>query len=218
MAPRRTAATQANINVTILREIQDGTRKYISKDEGMPLLQAGLIKVDTSQVDAVGNALVALTETGAKMVASANTTGGGIAVASPYAIMSGVQLPVSKRGFAKGAGAPTLYPFEQLEIGQSFFVPVSDKHPNPVKTLGSTVSAQNHKFSEETGEVKQVERAKRGKKNKAVLDDNGQKIMEMVTVKLRKPLRKFTIRPVKAGVEYGSWTPDADGAVIARIQ
>lgn len=215
MAPKRTAATQAGVNVDLLKNIQNGTVKYISKDDGMPLLKAGLIQVDINQTDAVGNALVALTEAGVKMVGNSTPTG-AVAPVSPYAILSGVQLPVSKRGFAKGGGAPTQYPFDKLEVGQSFFVPVSEKHPNPVKTLGSTVSAQNFKYSEETGETEQKERAKRGKKNKAVLDENGNKIMETVTVKLRRPLRKFSIRPVKAGVAYGSWTPEADGAVIAR--
>lgn len=213
MAPKNNA-----INTSFILAIGNGTQTHISKDEGMPLVKAGLIDVDTERLDDKGNALVRLTEAGQKMFAQANATNSdGTATGSLYAILSGVQLPVAKRGFSKGAGAPTQYPFDQLQLNESFFVPVSEKHSNPVKTLGSTVSAQNHKYSEETGEVKQVERAKRGKKNRAVLDDQGNKIMETVTVKVRKPVRKFSIRPVKAGVAYGSWTPDKDGAVIARV-
>lgn len=39
----------------------------------------------------------------------------------------------------------TKYPFGVLEIGQSFFVPVSEKLPNPSKSLSTTCSAQKRK-------------------------------------------------------------------------
>ena len=95
-------------------------------------------------------------------------------------------------------------------------IPVSDKHKDPVKTLGSTVSSANMRFAEPTGETKQVNRTKRGPGNKAVKDQNGENVRETKTVDVYKPTRKFNIRPVEAGVSYGQWVAPANGALIAR--
>jgi hypothetical protein len=110
-----------------------------------------------------------------------------------------------------------VYPFDSLEVGQSFFVPVSEKHPDPVKTLGSTVSSANMRYAEETGEHKTVNRAKRGEDRKALLDASGNKIMEQVSIPVYKHTRKFSIRGVEAGKSYGSWIAPATGALIARV-
>lgn len=208
---------ETGVDMNLLNAINTGMVTHVSQT-AKPLLDAGLIQVDFNNKDSAGNPLAQLTEAGKAMVNPNTTqTNGAAKLASPYAIISGAVPPVSKRGFAKGAGATKQYPFADLDVGKSFFVPVSEKHPDPVKTLGSTVSAQNHLYSEKTGETEQVQRAKRGPKNRAVLDGNGNKIMETVTRELRKPVRKFSIRPVVKGTQYGDWTPDADGALITRV-
>lgn len=57
-----------------------------------------------------------------------------------FVIEDDVAMPDSKRGGRSG----TKYPFEKLEkVGQSFVIPATDERPNPVKALGSTVSAAN---------------------------------------------------------------------------
>lgn len=40
------------------------------------------------------------------------------------------------------------YPFSALNVGQSFFVPATEKAPNPVKSLGSTIASAEERFSE----------------------------------------------------------------------
>jgi hypothetical protein len=133
-------------------------------------------------------------------------------------VISGAVLPASKRGSGLGGGAPVKYPFDKLEVGGSFFVPISEKLPNPVKTLGSTVSSANMRYAKETGETKEVERAKRGVKNKLVLDANGNKIIEKKIVPVYSFERKFEIRGVEAGKVCGSWTAPATGALIQRTK
>lgn len=57
-----------------------------------------------------------------------------------FVIEDDVAMPETKRGGRSG----TKYPFEKLEkVGQSFVVAATEDRPNPVKALGSTVSAAN---------------------------------------------------------------------------
>jgi hypothetical protein len=210
-------AVASDVNIPLLSQIKVGNVTHISRADGEPLLKHNppLITVDTSDMDLNQNAAVRLTEAGVNMVpnASAPVTNG---LSHKFPIISGfVQPPAKKRG--KVGGAPTQYPFAELQVGGSFFVPNTDEMPNALKTMGSTVSSKNMHYSEETGETEVVTRAKRGKKNKAVLDANGEKVMETVTVHKRKPLRKFEIRGVEAGKTYGDWACEQSGAVITRV-
>jgi len=67
--------------------------------------------------------------------------------------------------------------------------------------------------------MKTVTRAVRDPQTKkALLDEQGKKVMETVQLPVKKYNRKFTIRPVTGGQAYGEWTAPADGALIARTQ
>lgn len=205
------------LNIALLHAIANGSVLRVTQEEGIPLIHQNLIEVNEGDI-LDGKAAVRLTQEGFNMInveSSPVHSNGAAAVAANYAIISNAALPAAKRG-GRG-GAPVQYPFDALEPGQSFFVPVSSKHNNPVKTLGSTVSSVNMRYSVETGEMKSVERTKRGDGNKAVVDAQGNKVREMVTVPVRKQTRKFSIRPVKAGVTYGGWTAESNGALIARV-
>jgi hypothetical protein len=70
-----------------------------------------------------------------------------------FAIDTDVTIPTIKRG---GAGRQPTFPFENLEVGQSFHVPVSEERPEPAKTLASTVSSANARYAKETGEFETV--------------------------------------------------------------
>lgn len=209
-----------SINLMLLQGIASGNVMRVTQDDALPLMQHNPPLIEVNEGDIVdGKAACRLTQEGFNMIAphvgSVPVSAPVAAVASNYAIISNAALPAAKRG-GRG-GAPVQYPFDALEVGQSFFVPVSSKHANPTKTLGSTVSSANMRYSVETGEVVTKERTKRGDGNKAVVDAQGNKIREMVTVPVRKQTRKFSIRPVKAGVTYGGWTAESDGALIARV-
>lgn len=57
-----------------------------------------------------------------------------------------VPLPAAKRG-GPGVGN-TKYPFDKLEVGQSFFVPATAEKPEPWKSLASTVTSATARFDE----------------------------------------------------------------------
>lgn len=201
----------------LLAAIGKGEVTNISEANAKPLMagDAPFIEVNTAILNDKNEAAVRLTDAG-KALISGDSQVSPVAVApSQFSIIEGAEVPESKRG-NRGGGAPTKYPFDQLAIGQSFFVPVSEDQPDPVKALGSTVSSANRRFSEKTGEQKQVMRTKRTDGNKAVRDANGKPVREQVTVDVTKPLRKFVIRKVESGKAYGKFTAPADGALISR--
>jgi len=207
------------MNIDKLKEIvandAAGVQSYISAADGQPLVQAGLIEVNIELKNPANEAEVACrsTDAGKAKAAEAPKAHGN------YQIIAGAVLPPpKKRGNSSGSGAPTKYPFADLPVGGSFFSANSEHAKgDAVKALGSTVSAQNDKYSEPTGEMKTVTRAVRDKQTKkAVLNADGSKQTETVQLPVKKYNRKFTIRPVIGGQTYGSWVAPSDGALVAR--
>lgn len=209
----------AKLNKTVimaLTEIHNTGR--VTQEVGKPLLEMGLIEVNTNDVDGNGAAAARLTQKGIEgMGKNTNKNKAPTASASSFALINNAKLPESKRGFGRKAGE-SKYPFAQMEVGQSFFVANSDvEGGDALKKLTSTVSNMNNKYRTETGDTETKTRTKRGKGNKAVTDEAGDKVKETVTVPVYKQDRKFNIRGVKAGVEYGEWKAPADGALIGRV-
>ncbi len=211
------------INTTLLKAIvaatASGNHYFVSQDEGKPLLghNPPLIVVNFDMMQGEKAASKA-TEAGIAMVnGNAAAPAAATVVGSAFSIMKGVELPASRRGAGLHGGAPKKYPFEGMDVGDSFFVPVSEDTPNPLKTLGSTVSSANMRYAEETGEMREVNRVKRGKDRKAVVE-NGEKVYETVTLPKYNFTRKFEIRGIEKGKVYGTWTAPESGALIARTR
>lgn len=77
------------------------------------------------------------------------------AAVSQYAIEDGVAVPPLVRGFGAGnAGRGESYPFSQLNVGQSFFVPKTDTDPTPWKRMASVSSGATRRFANDTGTTK----------------------------------------------------------------
>lgn len=207
-----------NVNMALLQAIAAGTVTHVSQDEatsaGMAL-NPPLIEVNTGDV-VDGKAAVRLSEAGKEMLHQPVAQPAGAPSVSPFALISGAVLPASKRKGGGGSGAPKKYPFDEMVVGQTFFVPATAAVPDPVKKLGSTVSSANMRYAEKTGETKTVERTVRGAGNKAVKNPDGSNQRETKTVDVYRQTRKYVIRPVVKGETYGAWVADADGALIGR--
>lgn len=204
----------AKLNKTVIKaltEIHNTGR--VTKEVGKPLLDMGLIEVNTNDVDKNGAAAARLTDKGLEGMGNKNAGEN----ASTFALITNAKLPESKRGFGRTAGV-SKYPFAQMEVGNSFFVADSEfEDGNALKKLTSTVSNMNNKYRTDTGQTETKERTKRGEGNKAVVDADGKKVKETVTVPVYKQDRKFNIRGVKGGIKYGEWTAPSDGALIGRV-
>ena len=222
-------ASKTTIDVALLSKViaatDAGQLIYLSQAEGGAFVAHNppLIEVNTGLLDPNDQTKAAVRATqAAKDYVASQSQGNQTNTAtepSKYEIITGAVLPEArKRGNVAGAGAPTKYPFADMPVGGSFFSADSEhKNGNAVKALGSTVSSQNRKYAEETGEHKTVTRAVRDKTtHKAQLDAEGKKVTETISLPVLKYNRKFTIRPVVGGQKYGEWTAPANGALIAR--
>lgn len=207
----------AKLNKTVIAALQEIQRTgRVTQEVGKPLMDQGLIEVNTS--DVVDNAAAArLTQKAFDGLPKQAQTGGTSVSDAPsnFAIITNAVPPESKRGAGRVAG-PSKYPFDAMPVNGSFFVPVSDETPEPLKTLGSAVSNATNKYRVDTGKTEEKTRTKRGEGNKAVLDANGNKVKETVTVKIYEYPRKYIIRGVKKDQKCGEWVAPADGALITR--
>lgn len=203
--------------IAALKLIQDTGRA--TQAVGEPLVKLGLIEVNTDDIDDNGAAAARLTQKGIDgMPVNKNASNEGVAhTASGFALIDNAVLPESKRGFGRVAGT-SKYPFVNMNNGQSFFVANADvEGGDALKKLTSTVSNMNNKYRTDTGEKVSKTRTQRGEGNKAVVNAEGNKVKETVTVPVYKQDKKFSIRPVKGGETYGGWQAPADGALIARV-
>lgn len=220
---KNSKVTSDGVNKELLSQIVSGAVTFISQADGLPMLNhvPPLIEVNTGMVQGDKAACRATEAATAYLAANPAATAPVAHEASKYAILTGVALPeAKKRGNTSGSGAPTKYPFADLPVGGTFFSANSEHAKgDAVKALGSTVSSQNNKYSEPTGEKKTVTRAVRDPKtHKAVLDAQGNKVTETVELDVKKYSRRFTIRPVAKGYQSGSWTAPEDGALIGRVE
>lgn len=108
-----------------------------------------------------------------------------------FQIQSNVDIPKTARRTRTSA-----FPFDQLEIGQSFFVPATTERPDPAKSMASTVNGANERHSE----VIEGQMVRNRKGNE---------------VPARKPLRKFIVRPVTDGAAWGA--EGQAGAAVWRV-
>lgn len=222
MAKGSKVVASDGVNKALLAQIVAGSVQFISQADGLPMLKhvPALIEVNPSMADPndASKAACRATIDAATYLANGVATA-PVAEASKYALITNAALPeAKKRGNQSGSGAPTKYPFAEMDVGAMFFSANSEHAKgDAVKALGSTVSSQNNKYSEPTGEKKTVTRAVRDPKtHKAILGADGKKETETVQLDVKKYSRKFTIRPVEAGKTYGSWVAPSDGALIAR--
>jgi len=219
-----------SVDVAKLKVIVEATAAnaavYVGQVVGQPMLAYNppLIEINTAVQNPADptEVLCRATPAAADYLKAAPATSGD---KLKYAIITNAELPApKKRGNSSGSGAPTKYPFAELEVNASFFSANSEhKNKDAVKALGSTVSAQNDKYSEQVvkdgvPQTKTVTRAVRDKQTKkAKLNPDGSKVTETVELPVKKYNRKFTIRPVEKGKTYGGWTAPENGALIARI-
>lgn len=175
---------------------------YVDEKAVAALVSAGLVEINPDMRDGADN--VAARATSAAMEPQPMTTPATVTNTAPSSFtIASVPIPAAKRGGRTGGK----YPFDLLEVGQSFFVPDPkkadgtpelDKDGNPVrmaKALASTVTSANERYAEEIpGETRTNRKGK--------------------VVPATKQIREFTIRSVEDGAAWGS--TGVKGAAIFR--
>lgn len=160
----------------IVSATNSGSFVYTSPEAHASALADGLVEVNPSMSNDAGELATRATEKG---IASMNAP----AAKPSFAIEDNVPLtPVSGRG-----RTGETYPFDLLQVGQSFFVPNPegkvDKEGKPVlaaKSLASTVSSATRRYAEEIpGETRTNRKGE--------------------TVPALRETRKFVLRAVEGG-------------------
>lgn len=140
-----------------------------------PFVAAGLVETNETIKDEHGNIAVRLKTETKEPEAMTNET--SAAPSSAFAIEDGVPLPA---GSGRGRTGTT-YPFDALNVGQSFFVPNSEDKPNAAKSLASTVSSATARYAQPSPDGA----TKTNKKGE--------------TVPVMVETRKFVVRAVEGG-------------------
>lgn len=186
----------------------------LTQAEGADIVNAGLATVDTANVEG-DKAAVSLTDEGKKLAAE-NGAGGAEApaTASKIEIDDAVAMPTEKTRRTREG----IYPFDKLEVGQSFHVAKTAENPDPVNRLQSSVSGARVKYSvevpgeTETVKVKTYKKAEDGKG--FAKDADGKRIVESETEVTRPKLkltRDFVVKAVDAT------DPRGEGARVWRV-
>ena len=119
---------------------------YTSPAVHGPLVEAGMVEINPAMTNEAGEIATRATQKGIDEMNQNTETGTAAAsapVATSFAIEDNVPMPT---GSGRGRGG-NVYPFDALEVGQSFFVPNSEEKPNAAKSLASTVSSATARFA-----------------------------------------------------------------------
>jgi hypothetical protein len=129
-----------------------GSFVYTSAEAHKQALESGLVEVNPSMTNEAGELATRATQKGIDSMSQTNTA----PKSKPqFTIEDDVALaPVAGRGRTGGE----TYPFDQLKVNQSFFVPNSDERPNVAKSLASTVSSANRRYATEIAGQTRVDR------------------------------------------------------------
>ena len=131
---------------------------FVPESVYAPLVEAGLVEINPSMTDDNGNVATRATQAGIESLDNGETIGNNATseaisataetgktekVKTMFKIEDSIPVPtISGRG--RGGN---VYPFDQLEFGQSFFVANSEDKPNAAKSLASTVSSATARYA-----------------------------------------------------------------------
>ena len=225
MAKKPTAAPALNLAAlaVIVAAGENGT--YAPEHEISLLADSGLVEVNPEVTNAEGHVAVRATAAGiAKNAAgiaknAENQPAAPLAVKSKFSIGTVpdviLEAAVNKKRVARGAGEK--YPFDSLDMtnNRGFFVPATEKMPEPAKSLASTVSSAIARYTveakDETGsvimETVTVKDYQLGEDGKRVKDADGHWIVTGERKERRaktEATRQFRLVPVDADIEKGT--------------
>ena len=171
----------------------------LTQEEGLDAVNAGHATVDTSVTE--GNtAKVTLTDAGrAALSGSGNVSTG-------FEIEDGIEMPTSTARRGRQGG----YPFENLNVGQSFHVAAKagEDAAAVAARLQSSVSGARARFAEETGETENVVRKtyQKNEDGSFAKDADGKRIVsgeETVSRPKTRLTRDFKVMAVDANDPKG---------------
>jgi hypothetical protein len=138
---------------------------YVSREVLDWLIKNELAIGNEAIVNEGGAIATRATEKGVeKVMSETNEVAAAPVKAKPTFAILNVEIPAEAARKAGGRRGGK-YPFDNLEVGASFFVPVSEEVPEPAKTMAASIANANARFatpvSEEDGSTKMRTRKKK---------------------------------------------------------
>lgn len=180
--------TRAN---RVLKEVVDKTLEggflHTPKDVHDYLIEKGFVEINPEIINEAGEVATRATEAGIAKIPKEEK------------IMQETKFEIENVAVTKtrrSSGKASIYPFDSLEVGQSFFVPSSDEKPEPWKTMQSTVATATRRYAED------------------VVDENGNPVMRQI---LRGPNQGKAVQETKNTRIFVLTEDVKDGKKGARI-
>ena len=107
------------------------------------LVDAGLIEVNPNDMKD-GKAACRATAEGISLVMKPVVASES---ASDFELETGIEMPTARRG----RSGSTRYPFDAMEVGQSFHIAATEENENPAKKIASSVSSTIKRYRNEDG-------------------------------------------------------------------
>ena len=202
------------LNSEVLARVYNATKAggydFVTQAEGAGLLAAGLITINTEIANGTGGYAAKTTSHGNEVAGEHEADdASATASASKFEIDDNVPLANKKTGGGGGKRAPreSIYPFDQLAVGQSFHIKATEKMPKPNRTIASAVSIAIAKHSVPVLDANGVAVTETfTRKNKAG------EVLETGTRPKMQPTRVFTTRAVDDSDPRGA------GARVYRVE
>lgn len=204
-SPRNRSAAAKTVAADIafsLAAVIDATKAggflYTPAEFHQPLVESGDVEVNAEMVeDGTGNLATRATAKHLESKDAMTEAKTPEAAAKPSFVIETVPMP-EKKASVSGlrAGRTPIYPFDALEIGQSFFVADKSADKPAFKAMASTVAGANARFTEEIAGQTRVNR-------------------KGATVTATKQLRKFKIFDTERTLEDGTVQK---GARVFRVE
>lgn len=143
----KTPSPVAERGVPLLNRMFTEGGLYLTQTEAKDELAASNITVNRDDMQG-DRALCMLTEKGRALVTvSGNKTDETEEDESAFEIEDDYEMP-EETAIRRGGKRASKYPFDKLEIGQSFHIPKTDKMPDPVQAIASSITQARRRFSE----------------------------------------------------------------------
>ena len=176
----------------VVEETLKGSFAYCRHDaEIVYLIEKGFVEVNQEMIDNDGGVATRATEAGIE-----KSKGAKFAPKEKNEMNGFVIENIAVEKKRRSSGKASIYPFELLEVGQSFFVPATEKRPEPWVTMASIVGTAIKRFSE------------------VVLDENGQPVMREI---VRGPNKGELTQETKSTKVFVLTKDSKDGVDGARI-
>lgn len=202
----------------LLAALADATRSgadkflYVDESDAKLLYDAGLALVDTNTRNADGQVATRLNDAGLayaeknpaepdnnvlsnegnteqKEASAAKRQSTGYVRPANIELDKSVQMPSVSRGRA----GETSYPFDTMEVGDSFHIAATEQNKDPAKSVASSVSTANIKYSRE----------KKDENGNVITKPRKVRNGEIKHFPEREPIKQFTIRSVDASDPKG---------------